>query len=786
MFNYHALNDVEFENLCKDVMEKILSVKLRKFTKGRDGGIDMADNLSGNNVLVQVKHYIGSTFSNLRTSLKKELPKVNEKSPKQYYVCCGMTLTANNINEIYNMFSEYMESDRNVITLTEIDEFLQKEENSDIIRNHYKLWLHASGILNEIYNRHIFIDCEALFSNITEEANYFVKTTAYDDCMERLDKNRMIFIVGHPGIGKTMTSKMLLLHYAEQGYAVRYTTNGSVKDIKDALSHDRAAKEIVLLDDCLGQYYFSMKENQEAELTALIDYVKIHENKKIILNSRITVLNEAKERSDAFNVFMKSNKISKYVINMDTLHPIEKAEIFYSHLVSKNVPQAYYDNIKNDQNYFKIVSHPNYTPRIVEFATLGFSWQDIVANDYAKLIFDSLDNPNDIWKNEYTHRMENVDRIFLNTLFSLTDTSIDSEVLKNCYNSRITKEQNIDSTKNTFDAVLGRLNQSMVKITDSKGQKQIATINPSVNDFLKNTIADNEPEIVTIISTATNILQIERFLKGSEFARHILSRLHDGTIMDIKFSTHNSMLYFIASHICNNELADSKYISLIDEYLHTAFDSAAEKFDLLTHNEILGKLLSEPLFEFYGISNILNIDGLKNLFTYAVFSLEKFIDGVNIVTDFFELHENLWLTDESYAFLKELLQEAIFLHGDCISVSDFCSNYDISSFIKDSSNYVYYGEEYDEECDIENVVKSVSDMIIDDVYEEITEFLSALKCYKITDFDIISDEIAIDTREIESIVKSYLIPDDGDYYRESTHSNAIAYREEISIIFDRR
>jgi len=127
---------------------------------------------------------------------------------------------------------------------------------------------------------------------------------------------------------------MLLLHYAEQGYAVRYTTNGSVRNIKDTLSHDRTAKEIVLLDDCLEQYYFSMKENQEAELTALIDYMKIHENKKIILNSRITVLNEAKERSDAFNVFVRSNKISKYVINMDTLHPIEKAEIFYSHLIS--------------------------------------------------------------------------------------------------------------------------------------------------------------------------------------------------------------------------------------------------------------------------------------------------------------------------------------------------------------------------------------------------------------------------------------------------------------------
>jgi len=786
MFNYQALNDVEFENLCKDVMERVLSVKLRNFTKGRDGGIDMADNTLGNNVLVQVKHYIRSTFSDLRTSLRKEQVKVNKKKPNQYYICCGMTLTADNINEVYTMFSDYMDSDRNVMTLIEIDEFLQKEENADIVRKHYKLWLHASGILNEVYNLHIFIDCEALFSNIKEEADYFVKTTVYDDCLECLDKNRMIFIVGHPGIGKTMTSKMLLLHYAEQGYAVRYTTNGRVKDIKDSLSLDRTAKEIVLLDDCLGQYYFSMKENQEAELTALIDYVKIHENKKIILNSRVTVLNEAKERSDVFNVFMKSNKISKYVINMDTLHPIEKAEIFYNHLISKNLPPSYYDNIKSNENYFKIVSHSNYTPRIIEFATLEFNWQDISSDNYAEYIVDSLNNPNDIWKNEYTHRMENVDRIFLNTLFSLTDTSIDSEVLKNCYNARIAKEQNIDSTKNAFDTVLGRLNQSMIKITDNRGKKHISTINPSVNDFLKSTISNNIPETSTIINTATNILQIEKLLKGSDFTQHILDKLNDGTILELEFSTTASKLYFITSNICTNELTDSKYANTIDEYLNTAFECVDDKFSLLSHNEILEKLLNEPFFDFYKVINIFTYNDLKELFRYAVHSLEKFIDTVNILTAFFERNKNLSLDVDCDVLFKELLQDAIFNYPNDISISEFCSSYDIKSLLKNNVSRFYYGQDYEEEYDIDNIVDTIKDMIIDDVYKEITDLLVALVRYKSTDFDIISDDIAIYTYEIESIVKSCITPDgDDDYYRENSHDSANAYRAEISIIFDR-
>ena len=64
MFNYANLNDVEFENLCKDVMEKKLSTSLRLFAKGRDGGIDLTDNTRTHNIIVQAKHYIGSKFPN--------------------------------------------------------------------------------------------------------------------------------------------------------------------------------------------------------------------------------------------------------------------------------------------------------------------------------------------------------------------------------------------------------------------------------------------------------------------------------------------------------------------------------------------------------------------------------------------------------------------------------------------------------------------------------------------------------------------------------------------------
>ncbi len=136
MFNYKNLCDYEFEILCKDIMQKKLGVPLQIFARGRDGGIDITDDTVRKNVVIQVKHYINSKYSDLISSLKKEVSKVAELKPEKYYVCSALELTP---------------------------------ANMDIVRKHYKLWLESTNILAEINSRDIFIDCETLLYNIKEE-----------------------------------------------------------------------------------------------------------------------------------------------------------------------------------------------------------------------------------------------------------------------------------------------------------------------------------------------------------------------------------------------------------------------------------------------------------------------------------------------------------------------------------------------------------------------------------------------------------------------------------------
>ena len=79
MFNYGNLNDSEFELLSCDIMSKILNTKLHTFSKGRDGGIDVTDNVFTKNCKRQVLsskkwHLISSTFWQIKSSTYAYIP----------------------------------------------------------------------------------------------------------------------------------------------------------------------------------------------------------------------------------------------------------------------------------------------------------------------------------------------------------------------------------------------------------------------------------------------------------------------------------------------------------------------------------------------------------------------------------------------------------------------------------------------------------------------------------------------------------------------------------------
>ena len=789
MLNYHNLDDIEFEALCKDILELKLDTELRRFGRGRDGGIDLVDNLSEVKILVQVKHYINSTYSDLKTSLKKEIPKVKKIAPNQYYVCCSKTLTPDNIKEVYSLFSEYMDSDENILTLIEIDEILQKPANNGMLSKHFKLWLSATNILSEINNQAIFIDCQMLLASAKEDYKYYVQTSIFNECKDSLEKSRAIIIVGAPGVGKTITSKMLILHYAANGYRVRYTTNGNINDLKNAISRDKETKEIILLDDCLGQYYFSMNESQETELIALIRYVNSNKNKRLILNSRVTIYNEAKERTQEFDNQMKSRKIKLYTVKMSSVSDLEKARIFYNHLLLNRIPTQHYKSIKTNKNYRRIIKHRNYNPRIIEFATFGDRFVETKPEDYFDYIMLNLNNPKDVWKNEFERKLQPIDRIFMNILFSLTDTTVNANILEECFNKRIKQNNDIDTTINNFDNTLARLNKSLVHVVDNSGKREIGPLNPSINDYMSSIFYDNKIELSIIKKSLLYLRQLERCYKTEEIHNVMQNLVESQEILNInsipKTRIQNSIIYII----CTGKVCVNTYKKTIHDYLENGANYFYYREERYSKADMVEYLTKEPLCTFYDIKTILKDFDIIS----KILSSQSLEDQVRLVNKLFILLENE-LDDIEYEKLTEICCEEVNSGIEDIvnnyEISDFFVDYDFDNFGRETMDIlmrIAFNDETNEKV-LNFVEEKMRKSIEEDINLLLDEQLYGLR-EEIGDLieypDIQLDSVEIKQNIIDAIYTSHDYDDDKyDEWRDSQLSE----REEvddIDMLFDK-
>ena len=745
MYQYGNLSDFEFELLCRDIMERKLGCPLRCFAPGRDGGVDITETKLSGKHMVQVKHYIDSPYRTLLSSLKRELPKVKQKQPEHYYVCCAKQLTAQNISEIYQLFSEYMDDAEAVVDLVEIDNFLHQKENADILERHYKLWLESTSVLEQLGNQDIAIDCDAFFYQIKKEQKLFVKTKYYEEGRQILENEHMLMLLGDPGVGKTMLTKMLALAFAAEGYRIRYTTNGELADLKRALSADRKRKELIVLDDCLGQHYFKMQETKENELLALVKYIMRNPAKLLIMNSRVTIFHEAKERSCDFRYFMEDENIKIRKLEMNGLDEEEKGRIFYNHLYFAEIPEEYYRNVYEDRRYRAIVRHPNYTPRLVEFVTKKKNYEQVAPDHYAAFIMDCLENPRELWKDEFTRKLGPEDRALLLTLYSLTDTSVEEPVLVRAFLKRLSGLEGMDTTRNLYEEALRRLTDSMVQMIEQNGRKRIGVCNPSINDFLKNYIRENPMEQANMPAYATEYVQLERICpdRVEEFVRN-------GQIYQYHFSMLEEMRGKILGAICSREIRDICYTEFVQAFLKEPGSCYTDKGDKSV--EILFALLQEKMDAFYHTRENLKQETLEE------FLMELDLLDYEIIAREAKKTSGEWLFTKYRKSFERGLQNAVEAYARDVDQSDYYDGYDVNTAIEEST--FYNGEAL--ECDFSSATLEWEERIREDIYNEIMGIVNKFPVEIAAQIVYDPGDADISTSLIESYLEDWTKPDDYD------------------------
>lgn len=514
-YDFSTINDKEFEQLCLDILNAKFNYQLQGFKVGKDKGVDLRFSTSENNnsLVVQVKHYVNSKFSNLKHTLKeKELKKLKDLNPEKYIVVTSLPLSPQEKDELKVILHPFVLSSNDIIGREDLNMYLR--ENPEIEKNHFKLWFSSINILNTVLNNAIEARTKYHLEDVKSKIPFYVITKKLDEANKILQKEKLLLITGQPGIGKTTLADIILFKRAKDNYKI-YKVE-SIREAEDVFAIEDEEKQLFYFDDFLGANYYEIvnANKTESQLSSFVERVRNAPNKYLILTTRTVILNHAIEKYEKISRSKMANQ--QYEIKLADYTKYEKALILYNHLFFKEIKEELFNSILNDQFYKSIIQHKNYTPRIIEFITDKSKIDLLTPDQYHQFILNNLNNPKEIWRYSFTNQIEYIDRCLLLTLFTF-HSDISESYLITAFENRLDyekKNHNQIINSNQFNESIKILLNGFISSAIIKSQgnnREYSFINPSLTDFLIGHVYESFQERKSIISSITFIEQLHRF-----------------------------------------------------------------------------------------------------------------------------------------------------------------------------------------------------------------------------------------------------------------------------------
>lgn len=773
-YKIDTLDSFEFEKICSDIIKIKTGFTFKYFKKGKDGGIDCEYNDVDGKIIVQCK--IRNNFSALKSAMIEEKKKIDkQKNVKEYYLLTSYELNPQQTETIFNIFKdEYMNNISNIISGNDIESLLDEPGNKNILLKYPSLWLCNSSIIEYINSRDVLIDSQYLIEQIKESDKYYVSNKYYELCLDKLSNNNCLLIDGLPGVGKSTISYKVMLFlmqkYMNNNIKVIYSSDSDYRALKKSISLDSNEYEVIFIDDILGKVCLEISNQDANGLIPLIQYIKSHKNKWLIMNTRMAILNSLYEESDKFKTEFEKLKIERVTIN--EYDRIEKARILFKRL-KNDLTQDYIKELIKDKRYLNIINHKNFNPRLIEIITSSSFVEQRKPADYYDSVISLLNNPSDLWKEDYRHVLQDEDKIIIETIFSLSSNSVKQTNVEEIFWDVIKNAGIEEKGNNLFLDSMKRITAAYIVKEYRKDEIYLRLINNSLRDYFYN-MKESSP------------IYIKRLLKNSRYADQLVYLCN----WDLKkTSPRNDVYNYINDQLLDNYIKYSKWNLLLTK-TRDNFKATEEEFKYIS--ELLFKESARIERTQSHLMNFINTIFSKNYLNYVI---KYFIDPIKANTELLSILCAkvstevinkllcLWKNEydaSSYAICFEGIKKAIFQ-----SYEGYFSQ-KLDSIICDNINEAI---EYCKSPDPDDLFGlpdeyDVKNRLIDVCNEEFYDFL----IQEFDDYKIMEDyygcnvEEYVDSYDLAEEIKNYYSDNYFEFEHKSPDENDYGY--DIDAMFD--